>query len=245
MTSTRASPEADFFGVFGRAFSTLDNKLEKDVKVHLKKVYSTLAISLLAAMVGSGICNFLGLQGFGFLFSLGSIGMAITLAMTPQSSENENKRLGYLLAFAALTGCGLTPMMNYYLQFNPAIVSQAYLITFVVFGCFSLSALYAENTKYLHFGGVLGSCLTTLLFVGIFNIFFGSAILSGLLIWGGLAVNCGMIMFDTQLICEKRRNGNTDYIWHSVELFLDFINVFRYILKILGDKESNKKKRSN
>lgn len=56
-------------------------------------------------------------------------------------------------------------------------------------------------------------------------------------LWMGLAITCALILYDTQLICEKRRRGDTDYIWHTIELFLDFINLFRYILVILNSKE--------
>ena len=35
---------------------------------------------------------------------------------------------------------------------------------------------------------------------------------------------------------EKVKSGNDDYIWHSVDLFLDFINIFRRLLVILASK---------
>lgn len=52
----------------------------------------------------------------------------------------------------------------------------------------------------------------------------------------GLVLFCGFILFDTQLIVEKFNSGNTDYIWHSIDLFLDFINIFRRLLVILTSK---------
>uniref|UniRef100_A0A915DWS1 Uncharacterized protein n=1 Tax=Ditylenchus dipsaci TaxID=166011 RepID=A0A915DWS1_9BILA len=61
----------------------------------------------------------------------------------------------------------------------------------------------------------------------------------GLILWGGLAINCGFIVYDTQLIAEKRRRGDTDYIWHAVMLFIDFVNIFRYILILLKEKSDN------
>lgn len=62
----------------------------------------------------------------------------------------------------------------------------------------------------------------------------------------GFAVMCGFVLFDTQLIIEKRRRSDKDYVWHSVDLFIDFINIFRYLLIILAQKEDNQsKKRKN
>jgi FtsH-binding integral membrane protein len=47
---------------------------------------------------------------------------------------------------------------------------------------------------------------------------------------------CGFIVWDTQMIIEKKRRGDGDYIGHSVELFIDFIQVFRKIVIILTSK---------
>jgi hypothetical protein len=46
----------------------------------------------------------------------------------------------------------------------------------------------------------------------------------------------GFILFDTQAIMEKRRMGNQDYIGHSLDLFFDFITMFRKLLIILTQK---------
>ena len=55
-------------------------------------------------------------------------------------------------------------------------------------------------------------------------------------IWIGLAVFCGFIMFDTQLIIRKARNGDRDFIAHSLDLFIDFVQVFRKVLILLMQK---------
>lgn len=52
----------------------------------------------------------------------------------------------------------------------------------------------------------------------------------------GLALMSGFILYDTQLIMEKRRAGDKDFIAHSVDLFVDFIGVFRRLLIILAQK---------
>lgn len=47
---------------------------------------------------------------------------------------------------------------------------------------------------------------------------------------------CGFVLFDTQLIIERFNNGDNDYIWHSVDLFIDFIAIFKRLLIILASK---------
>jgi FtsH-binding integral membrane protein len=55
-------------------------------------------------------------------------------------------------------------------------------------------------------------------------------------LWGGLLLFCGFIMWDTQMIIEKKRRGDSDYIAHSVDLFIDFIHIFRKVVILLTQK---------
>ena len=52
----------------------------------------------------------------------------------------------------------------------------------------------------------------------------------------GLAIFCGFIMFDTQVIIRKARNGDKDFIAHSLDLFIDFVQIFRKVLILLMQK---------
>jgi FtsH-binding integral membrane protein len=56
--------------------------------------------------------------------------------------------------------------------------------------------------------------------LGFMNIFFRSVAVMNILLYVGLLVFCGFVMFDTQLIIEKAALGNKDFIWDSLELFL-------------------------
>ncbi|KAI4460849.1 bax inhibitor-related [Holotrichia oblita] len=55
---------------------------------------------------------------------------------------------------------------------------------------------------------------------------------------------CGFILYDTQLIIEKRRMGSKDFVTHSLDLFIDFIGLFRRILIILTQKVINDRRRN-
>lgn len=84
---------------------------------------------------------------------------------------------------------------------------------------------------------------SALLCLFITTLFAHNEFIHTLILWAGLAINSAFIVYDTQLIAEKRRRGDTDYIWHSIMLLIDFVNVFRYILIILKEK-SDKNDRS-
>ncbi len=45
---------------------------------------------------------------------------------------------------------------------------------------------------------------------------------------------CGYIVFDTHMLME--RHSLDEYVWASVSLYLDIINLFLQILRLLGDR---------
>merc|ERR1712228_1110913 len=148
-----------------------------------------------------------------------------------------------LMAFAFLTGLGLGPLLSMAIMVNPTIVPTAFMVTSVIFACFSGAALMAPDGKYLYLGGTLLSGLSTLMWLGFLNIFFRSQLLFQAHIWIGMAVFCGFIMFDTQVIIRKARNGDKDFVAHSLDLFIDFVQIFRKVLILLMQKDERDDKK--
>jgi len=220
----------------------LDQKLDKELQGHLKKVYSCLAISLLVAAFGAYVHVFTDILRANIFVTFGAIIALLLLYATPDNGRNEKLRLGYLFGFAFLTGLSTGPLMDYVMRIDPSIVSTAFFGTCIVFACFTAAAIYAPDRKYLYLGGILMSLLSTMFWMALINIFVGSRFLFQLNLYAGLAVMCGFILYDTQLIMEKKRRGDNDYIWHSVDLFIDFMDIFRRLAIILAQKEERKKK---
>jgi len=213
-----------------------NSPITPDIQAHLQNVYTTLAATILSAAVGSIL--FLRTNFGGTFTFLAGMGLLFWLSITPK--QEVSKRLGILLGFSFLEGISLAPLIKHFLDVDPSIVTSAFLGTVCIFGCFSASAYFAQRRSYLFLGGFLGSALSMMLFLSFMNIFFRSiAIFNGLL-YVGLLVFCGFVVFDTQLIIEKAAMGQKDFIWDSLELFLDFINIFVRLLIILGkDKKQN------
>ncbi|XP_002159865.1 probable Bax inhibitor 1 isoform X1 [Hydra vulgaris] len=220
-------------------FSNLDSHAKK----HLKNVYACLTLSTIVAGVGAFVdiyTNFLAsVSGLVSLF--GSIGFLLAVAWTENKPKNQLQRLGYLMGFSFCVGLSLGPLIGHVIKINPTIVATALFSTSLIFLCFSLSALWAEQRSYLYLGGTLLSALSLMCLLSFINIFFKSEMIYQFHLYGGLLLFCAFILYDTQLIVEKRRMGDTDFIWHSVDLFLDFVNIFRRLLIILGNKEEKKK----
>lgn len=77
---------------------------EKDVQEHLRAVYGTLALGLMAATVGAVLHLFVDFLRDNFFLLFGSILLMIALLKTPHTIHNERKRLGYFIAFCTLSG---------------------------------------------------------------------------------------------------------------------------------------------
>ncbi|XP_053564017.1 bax inhibitor 1 [Bombina bombina] len=216
--------------------------ISQSTQQHLKRVYSSFAICMLIASAGAYVNVVLRFMQGSFLSVIGSLGMMMWLMFTPHSPENEKKRLAILAGFAFFSGVGLGPALNLCIAVNPSIIPTAFLGTAAIFTCFSLSALYARRRSFLFLGGALMSALSILLLSSLANMFFGSVLLFKMHMYIGLLVMCGFVLFDTQLIIEKAEHGDKDYVWHCVDLFLDFITIFRKLMIILAMNEKEKKK---
>lgn len=108
--------------------------------------------------------------------------------------------------------------------------------TTVVFVSFSISALLAARGRWLFLGGTLMSMLNAMFLFSFINLFLRSTFLYQAHLYVGLFVICGFVIYDTQLIIEKYHIGSRDFIMHSLDLFIDFVGVFRHLLVILTQK---------
>ncbi|KRT82619.1 hypothetical protein AMK59_4096, partial [Oryctes borbonicus] len=224
--------------------NSFNNKLEQPVRQHLKNVYACLSMSTMAAAVGASIHLFTNILQAGFLSGIGAIICFFLLMSTPDDNGKKLQlRVGYLLGFAALSGVGMGPLLEHVIQVDPSIIVTALIGTTLVFVSFSICAMFAERGRWLYLGGTLMTLLNTIFILSLANIFFGSTLLFQLHLYLGLITMCGFVLYDTQLIIEKRRMGSKDFVAHSLDLFIDFIGLFRRILIILTQKEEESRRK--
>eukprot|EP00033_Pygsuia_biforma_P000461 GCRY01000547.1.p1 GENE.GCRY01000547.1~~GCRY01000547.1.p1 ORF type:complete len:273 (+),score=25.36 GCRY01000547.1:100-819(+) len=209
-------------------FSTISSSTQK----YLKEVYLTLTYTFAASVFGVYLATQVNVGGF--MSTLAALGCLFYVYSTPPQYNNNN-RLYALLAFGALKGISLHPLLAI-VSLN--LVYQALFYTTVVFGCFSLAALYAQRRSYLFLGGILGSALNFMFWSSIFNMFFGSRIVFDINLYLGLVVFCGFVVYDTQIIIERGSNPATrDAIRAATELYIDFIAIFVRIIAILASRQ--------
>lgn len=210
---------------------------------HLKNVYGCIASSTLVAAAGAySHCN--GIWEGGLLSMLGSIILLTMMAFSRNpEGKDDGMRFLYLNGFALCTGLSTGPLIERVWDLEPSIVVSALMYTCVIFTCFTISALIAPDGKYLALGGPLLSILSTMLLASILNIFVRSPTFVYMQLILGLVIMSAFILYDTQMIMEKVRMGDKDYVWHSLTLFMDLASIFKHILVLLADKEQNSRNR--
>jgi FtsH-binding integral membrane protein len=211
--------------------------LGKDVQQHLKNVYTTLAMGLIAAAAGAWVHIFSRFLQAGFLTSIAGIAFILAVYFIPHKGENVVKRLLCFLSATFFIGMSLGPLLEAVSVINPSIIPTAFLGTSLIFICFTVSALLNQNRSFLYMSGFLMSALMVLSVGSLINIFWRSQMLFTAELYLGFAVFCLFVLFDTQLMVEKRRMGDDDFIWHSLDLFIDFVEIFRHLLVILTRNE--------
>lgn len=210
--------------------------ISHSTRLHLRKVYASLALCTLMATAGSCVCLATsGLSVYGGLAAvsiLGSLISVILLAVTTHSPETENKRFSILLGLSVFLGFALGPVLHLEVSTDPSIVVLALAGSTLLFAFFTLSALYVERRIYMLVGGILPILVIMFLLTMI-------DIVTDMDTHLGVLLYCAFVMIDTQLIIERAENGDKDYIWHCVGLFLDITEMFRKITSLLAFKTNN------
>ncbi len=173
-----------------------------------------------------------GPTGLGWLSILAPIG--IILAMSFGASRMKASTLKVLYwAFVATMGVGLS---NALLMYTGVSVTRVFFITATAFGSLSLYG-YLTKRDLSAFGTFLFMGLIGLMIAGIVQMFVHSAALQFVYSAVGVLLFSGMTAYDTQRIKNNYlQMGGTDHsaIMGAVAIYLDFINLFQFLLQFMG-----------
>jgi FtsH-binding integral membrane protein len=124
-------------------------------------------------------------------------------------------------------------------RYEPSTVALAAGLTTVM--VISLS-LYAACTKtdFTKCGGFLMICLVVLISGGIVAFFFRNKILNLILSVLGVIIFGIYLIFDIQLLLGNKKNkfSKDDYVLAAMMLYIDIIQIFLYLLQIIGSARS-------
>lgn len=142
-------------------------------------------------------------------------------------------------AYAVLNGLTLSVI---FLAYTGAVITRVFFITAGSFGAMSLWALSTKR-DLSGIGNYLVMALFGIIIASVVNFFLRSSALYYLISYVGVALFLGLTAYDTQRIKEwNDRLGSSiseaDYIRVSImgalKLYLDFINLFLFFLRIFG-----------
>jgi len=166
--------------------------------------------------------------GFVFLFS------ARIHAMTPSTAQM------VFWAFAATMGLS---MASIFLVFTGASIARVFFITAATFGATSLYG-YTTKTDLAKFGSFLFMGLIGIVLASLVNIFLGSSALQFAISVIGVLLFTGLTAYDTQRLKElyadsyDRDSLSRIAIMGALQLYLDFINLFTFLLQLLGQRNN-------
>ncbi|NWH19324.1 LFG4 protein, partial [Grus americana] len=199
----------------------------------LRKVYSILSIQVLLTTVTSAIFLYsTGVQAFvherpGLLLISGFGSLAIIVALTLYRHQHP-VNLYLLFGFYSLNdGLLLLFIVSFY---DVSVVLQAFILTTAVF--LGLTAYTLQSKRdFSKFGAGLFACLWILIFSGFLRLFFYSETIELVFAAAGALLFCGFIIYDTHLLMHKL--SPEEYILAAINLYLDIINLFLHLLRLL------------
>ncbi|PYH48871.1 Bax inhibitor-1 family protein [Aspergillus saccharolyticus JOP 1030-1] len=205
----------------------------------IRKVYAILTAQLLLTTVMSSISFFSPsyrnwIQSNFWVMILSVFGALGFMLVTYWKRKSYPANLLFLSGFTIMEAYSISVVTSLY---ESRIVLQALVITL---GLFVALTLFACQTKYdfTHWMPYLFGALWFLILFGFMAMFFpGSKTVE--LIYGGVAalVFAGYILVDTQLV--MRHYHVEEEIAASISLYLDILNLFLAILRILNSQSNN------
>jgi len=205
----------------------------------IRKVYSILTVQLLLTMALSSASYFsssykLWIQSHTWAMYTSVFGALAFMLLTFWKRKSYPTNLLFLSGFTALEAYAISVVVSFY---DSRIVLQALILTF---GIFVALTLFACQTKYdfTSWMPYLFGALWVLVLAGFVGIFFPynstAELVYGI---GGALIFSGYILVDTQLV--MRHYHVEEEIAAAISLYLDVINLFLSILRILNSQQNN------
>jgi FtsH-binding integral membrane protein len=228
--------------------------IDEGLRAHMNKVYGTMSVGMLvtagvAWAVGTtpALMALLRDVSTGQMTILGWIAMFAPLifvfafgAMINRVSAAGAQALFYV--FAALMGLSIAWI---FMAFTGISIAQTFLVTSIAFAGLSLWG-YTTKRDISGWGSFLIMGVIGLVVASIINIFLGSPAIAFAVSVIGLLIFSALTAFDTQRI-------KTEYVAHAqhmdqewmdkagimgaLSLYLNFINIFMFLLSFLGNRE--------
>jgi FtsH-binding integral membrane protein len=239
---------------FGAARATV---IDEGLRAYMIRVYNYMAAGVAltgvvawftynAAVITNAAGQITGLTPFGsaifggpvtLILFLGTLGIVFFISFRI-SSLQPSTALMLFMGYAALLGLMLSSV---FLAYTQTSITRTFFITAASFGALSFYG-YTTQRDLSPIGAFLVMGLFGLILAMVVNIFLGSQGLSFAISVIGVLIFAGLTAWDTQRIKEMY-NVNDDgtmvgrkAVMGALTLYLDFINLFLFLLRFMGDR---------
>jgi FtsH-binding integral membrane protein len=166
------------------------------------------------------------------------IALFAPLIMAQRAARDFPKNLILTFLFTFIEGVFIAPFLFVAERSAPGVVSQAAILTFTAFGALSLYAIVSRR-DFSAWGSFLMVGLVVLFVAMLINAFVGSAAGGLWLSVIGVMIFSGLLVFDTWRLLRSGMYGPNDYVMTAVAIYLDLLNMFLFILSLLGGRRRN------
>lgn len=199
----------------------------------VRRTYTLVFFSILVTMVGAtyGLSNVWLMAQIAQHPFLTMIAAFVPLIAAQGARTRFPLNIAMVMLFTFAMGVMISPVLYGLRQTNPGVIEQAAGLTV---GAFAILTLYAfvSRRDFSAWGSFFVVGLWVLIGTSLLNIFFHNATADLWLAGGTVLVFSGLLVFDTW----RLRNvfGPEDYVIAAVQIYLDLLNLFMGILRILG-----------
>ena len=212
-------------------------------------MFAGLLVTFAAAIGTVSTGAFVMLFNTGLVFALTIAELVLVMVLSARITKLQpSTATAMFFVYAVLNGINLSV---YFIAYDLGTLILAFLVGAVYFG---VMAVYGANTQRDLLGwapklmGGLVALIVTALVGGLFGLLFGISFGFLDVVYCGLAVLLfmGMTAYDTQMLKHHYAYFGGDAamlqkasIFGALNLYLDFINIFLYIVRILGRSRDN------
>lgn len=173
-----------------------------------------------------------------FLLIIAQLGLVFYLAGWVKNMS-ASLATGVFMLYAGLNGVTFSFI---FLAYTASSIASAFLVTAGTFGAMSLYG-YTTKKDLTSWGSFLFMGLIGIVIASLVNLFLQSEAVYWVTTYAGVLIFVGLTAYDTQKIKTMNILGNEgteedhkEAIIGSLTLYLDFINLFLMLLRIMGDR---------
>jgi len=143
--------------------------------------------------------------------------------------------IGFVLLFNFAIGVMISPAIFFYGSRQPGLIGQAAVLTIGAFGILTLYA-FVSRRDFSAWGGFLMVGLWVLIGTMVLNVFFQNAAVDLWLASIAVLLFSGLLLYDTWRL--RNFYGPDEYVGAAVQIYLDLLNMFMAILRIMGNRRN-------